>query len=95
MPSLAGSEQPRLDRVGEGAGWTRWGKGHYNEMWPEALGFNLLEGDLKPITALLYVKCYQRWEQIIYFNSLVVKVQKATHRVVEKKEYNQEFLDID
>ena len=27
-----------------------WGKGCYNETWPEAFGFNLLEGDLKPIT---------------------------------------------
>ena len=34
-------------------GWSRWGKGHYNETWPEAFGFNLLEGDLKPITELL------------------------------------------
>ena len=40
-PSLAGVSSP---------GWSRWGKGHYNEMWPEAFGFNLLEGDLKPVT---------------------------------------------
>ena len=30
-------------------GSSRWGRGHYNETWPEAFGFNLLEGDLKPI----------------------------------------------
>ena len=33
-------------------GCSRWGKGHYNETQPEAFGFNLLEGDLKPITHL-------------------------------------------
>lgn len=32
------------------SGWVRWGKGHYHETWPEAFRFNLLEGDLKPIT---------------------------------------------
>ena len=42
IPSLAGSEQPRLVKVG---------KGHYNETWPEVFGFNLLEGDWKPITS--------------------------------------------
>ena len=42
IPSLAGSEQPRLFKA--------WGKGHYNETWPESLGFHLLEGDLKPVT---------------------------------------------
>ena len=46
IPSLAGSEQPRLVKVG---------KGHYNETWPEVFGFNLLEGDLKPITVLWFV----------------------------------------
>ena len=35
------SEQPRLVKAG---------KGHYNETWPEDFGFNLLSGDLKPIT---------------------------------------------
>ena len=35
IPSLAGSEQPRLVKVG---------KGHYRETRPEDLGFNLLEG---------------------------------------------------
>ena len=39
VPSLAWSEQARLL------------KGHYNDTWPEAFGFNLLEGDLKPVTA--------------------------------------------
>ena len=39
LPSLAGSEQPKLVKVGEG---------YYNETWPEALVFNLLEGDWKP-----------------------------------------------
>ena len=33
-------------------GWSVWGKGHYSETWPEALGFNLLEGNLKPVTNL-------------------------------------------
>ena len=31
-------------------GCSRWGKGHYNETRPEAFGYNLLEGDLNPIT---------------------------------------------
>ena len=31
-------------------GYSRWGKGHHNETGPEAFGFNLLEGDLKPVT---------------------------------------------
>ena len=31
-------------------GWSTWGKGHYNEIQPEAFRFNLLEGDLKTIT---------------------------------------------
>ena len=31
-------------------GWSRWGKGHYSETWPEAFGCNFLKGDLKPIT---------------------------------------------
>ena len=31
-------------------GSSRWGKDRYNEIWPEALGFNLLGGDLKPVT---------------------------------------------
>ena len=31
-------------------GWSRRGKGHCNDTWPEALGFNLLEGDLKALT---------------------------------------------
>ena len=35
IPSLAGSEQPRLVKVG---------KGHCRETRPEDLGFNLLEG---------------------------------------------------
>ena len=37
-------------------GWSKWGKGHYNETKPEAFGFNLLEGDLRPIT--LFEKCF-------------------------------------
>ena len=41
IPSLVGSEQPRLFKVG---------KRHCNETWPEALWFNFLEGDLKPVT---------------------------------------------
>ena len=41
IPSLAGWGCLRLVKVG---------KGHYNETWPEAFGFNLLEGDLKPVT---------------------------------------------
>lgn len=36
-------------------GWSMSGKGHYNETWPKAFGFNLLEGDLKPITVLWFV----------------------------------------
>ena len=43
IPSLAGSEQPRLVKVGEGALL-------YNETLLEALGFNLLKGEVKPLT---------------------------------------------
>ena len=41
IPSLVGGEQPRLLKEGER---------HYNETWPEAFAFNLLERDLKTIT---------------------------------------------
>ena len=41
IPSLVGSEQPRLLKVG---------KEHYNETQTEDLGFILLERDLKSIT---------------------------------------------
>ena len=41
IPSLAGSEQPQLVKMGEGT---------LQETWPEAFDFNLLEGDLKPVT---------------------------------------------
>ena len=41
IPSLAGSEQPRLVQVG---------KGHENETCSEALGFDPLEGDWNPIS---------------------------------------------
>ena len=41
IPSLVGSEQAKLLKVG---------KRHYTETWPEAFGFNLLEGDFKPTT---------------------------------------------
>lgn len=47
IPSLGGSEQARLLKVGAG---------HYKETWPEALGFNLLEADLKPIKILLKIE---------------------------------------
>ena len=36
-------------------GWSRWGKGYYNETWPEAFGFNLLERDFQPITIPLKI----------------------------------------
>lgn len=32
--------------------WLKVGAVAYNETWPEALGFNLLEGNLKPVTNL-------------------------------------------
>ena len=41
-------------------GCSRWGKGHYNETWPDAFGFNLLEGDLKPITHVVKHTFWQR-----------------------------------
>ena len=37
-------------------GCSKWGKGHYNEIWPEAFMFNLLEDDLKPITEVCECK---------------------------------------
>ena len=37
---LVGSEQLRLVKMGEG---------HYSETWLKAVGFNLAEGNLKPI----------------------------------------------
>ena len=45
FPSLVGSEQARLLKVGEG---------HYNETWPEVFGFNLFERDLKLVRELPY-----------------------------------------
>ena len=43
---LVGSELPSLLKVG---------KGHYNETWPEPFGFNLLGGDLKPVTVFFQI----------------------------------------
>lgn len=37
----------------EQARLSRWEKEHCNEIRPEGLGFNLLKGDLKPITVLI------------------------------------------
>ena len=45
IPSLVGNEQLRLVKVGEGA---------LQCDMPEAFGFNLLEGNLKPITKSQY-----------------------------------------
>ena len=50
IPSPAGSEQPRLVKVGKGA--LQWDM-------PEVFGFTLLEEDLKPIT-IVHVNCLYR-----------------------------------
>ena len=44
IPSLVGNEL-------NSPGYSKWGKGHYTKTGPEALGFNLPEGDLKPTTS--------------------------------------------
>lgn len=49
---VAGREQATLlvEHGVSSPGRSRWGKGHDTESWPEALGFHLFAGDLKPIT---------------------------------------------
>ena len=69
IPSLAGPEQSRLVKVEEGL---------YNETQPEAFGFNLLEGDLKPIALGLrdWLMRYKTVStQLLYFE--VLEISKA------------------
>ena len=55
----------------------RFGKGHYNETWSEAFGFNLLEGDLKPITPHLFflrAKSLAPLNTLLIYNSLLISL---------------------